>query len=167
MSAICIVNLKEHNLEFDQLNSLANELVSLALKNKVAVFFNVRDYGYDIIQEAEMRNYFLMSDSFLYENCGFLEEPLFKLERETAQKTYEAFFGRYKFFNEMIRLIFRYDVLNIEMYITEDGAVNCIDDFHTIRTNVEDFMQKLFCLVFDPQTNMLTEFGTVKFIIEN
>lgn len=166
MSAICIVNLKAHKLEFDQLNNLANELVAFALKNKVAVFFNVRDYGYDIIQEAKMRNYFLVSDSFLYENCDFLEEPLYILERETVQKTYEAFCGRYIFLEGMLRLIFQYEVLITEIYISTEGEINGIGDFHSIETNSGGFMREFFCSVYDSQKNIFAEFETVKFIIE-
>lgn len=91
---------------------------------------------------------------------------MYDLERETAEKTYEAFCERYIFLEEMIRLIFQYKVLNLEMYISVDGAVNSIDDFRSIKTNVEEFMRKLFCLVYDFQKNVLTEFPSVKFIIE-
>lgn len=46
MSAVCIVNLKKHNLKFEELNNLAKELVRFCLNHdNLAVFFNSFDYG--------------------------------------------------------------------------------------------------------------------------
>ena len=56
MSGICIVNLKEHHLKFEQLNCLANNLVSVALLRKKGIFFHVRDYAFDIIKDVKIKN---------------------------------------------------------------------------------------------------------------
>ena len=37
MSELCVVNLKETEMDFGQLNELANKLVNIALEEKIAV----------------------------------------------------------------------------------------------------------------------------------
>ena len=163
MSAICIVNLKEHRLAHKELNCLADELVSFALKRHLGVHFHARDYGYDLIQDAKMSNYFLLSDSFLYKNCEFLEEPLYPLERETVQQTYDAFYEKFHFMEEMLFLIFRQDVSCVELYLSTDGSVGSLLDFVSMQTNAEGFMNCLFQTVYDPEEKMFADaFPTVK-----
>lgn len=166
MSAVCIVNLKEHKLSFDQLNDLANKLVALSLQKQKAVFFHSRDYRYDLIQESEMQNYFLMSDSFLYKNCEFLEEPLYCLIKDNIFETRKAFYKQYQFFSDVIKTIFDYDISFIEIYISADGSVGSIKDFYTIKSCRDEFLEDLFLSVFDSKQEILNEFPTVKFEIK-
>lgn len=70
MSAICIVNLKRHSLNYNEMNLMSKDLIRIALLNDVSVFFHSYDYGEKIIKSAQMQNFFLMSDSFLYKIIG-------------------------------------------------------------------------------------------------
>lgn len=166
MSAICIVNFKEHGLDFSELNCLANELVAFALKKGLGVSFNARDYGYELIREAGMSSYFLLSDSFLYKNCEFLEEPLYLLERETERRSYAAFRERYLFMEEMLSLIFRHRVSCVELYLSEDGSESSVPEFSPIQTTAEDFMKCWFQTVYDPERKRFADaFQAVRFQI--
>ena len=122
MSELCLMNLKKHRLNFEKLDSLANSLVELSLKNKIAVFFHTYDYAAELINSAGMKNFFLLSDSFLYKNCGFLDMMSFAYE--TDMQSYRVrFLKKYHFLQEMIDKIFEYEVDTLEISISEDGAV--------------------------------------------
>ena len=72
MSQLFLVDLGSDYINFDLYNNLAKDLVEFALKQDIGVFFGDQGYYYDLIRESEIRNYFIVSDSFLYRNCGFL-----------------------------------------------------------------------------------------------
>lgn len=71
MSAICLIVLKEPNLEFDDFNELSKKLVRFAVDNNLAVFFQ-NSYFPDLFSKDNFNQFFFMSDSFLYQNCDFL-----------------------------------------------------------------------------------------------
>lgn len=71
MSAVCIVNLKKHNLKFEELNNLAKELVRYCLNHdNLAVFFNSFDYGKNLIEE-HMSNFFYFQIVFCIKITNF------------------------------------------------------------------------------------------------
>jgi len=158
MSEICIINLKNHTLDFEGLNILANELIKVALDNNVAVFFNSYDYGEELIKNIDMHNFFLMSDSFLYKNCGFLESGWFiKGYRNGFQNTESiksVFISKYSFFNKIIATIFKYKVNEIELLLSNAiYAVHNKEDFNIIKTDKNDFFDKLFDSLEDKLSN--------------
>lgn len=169
MSSFCCINLKDTNFEnsYDSFNDLANVLVRFALDNKIAVFFNSHDYGETLIRAARMRDFFLISDSFLYKNCEFLDNtgllqqyeinPLFDFKSE--------FLKKYDFFKKIIEIIFSYNVSYIEIYITEDNTDN-IDDFKTIISTKDGFMNDLYKTIIKAIPTCGGEFPTVRFIIQ-
>ena len=176
MSNFCCINLKDSNFEndYDSFNDLANVLVRFALDNKIAVFFNSYDYGEALINAGNMREFFLISDSFLYKNCDsflyknceLLDNTQLLCQSEISQLVdfKSAFFEKYNFFEKIIEIIFRYDVFSIEIYITEDNTDN-MDDFNTIISSKDGFMSDLYKSVVEAIPSYGGEFPTTKFVI--
>ena len=158
MSEICIINLKKNSMNYQDMNSLATCLVKIALKNGVSVFFNSYDYGTELIKNNEMHNFFLMSDSFLYKNCGFLENRWFiKDEKKYIDDSTELikdFKQSYRFFNEIIDSIFQYNIEIIEVWLSDSlYSVHCKEDFCFKITNREQFLDSLFSSLEDKEKN--------------
>ena len=167
MSGVCIINLKKHNLTFEKINELAEKLMFVALQNHVAVFFH-SNYRKDIIESAKMQNYFVMSDSFVYRNCNFLEtnsiiEKLYLNNAFSYEEFHRAFKERSKFFNEIIDNIFQYDVSLIEIYISGSGCVSSANDFELRKTSTKNFLLDLFSSLQDYENDYNYEFSNVKF----
>lgn len=165
MSAICLVNLKDHTLSFEKLNNLAKELVKYSLENNLGVFFNTTDYGYDIIESGSMRNYFLLSDSFLYENCEFLEESyLLALGVKSNEEVQKRFLEKFSFFDQIIKILFQNDITIIEIYISEYGTEETAQEFTENVTTKDKFLEKLYN-TFVNSEDVFT-FPPVKFVIK-
>lgn len=143
MSAICIVNLKKHNLKFKELDNLAKELVRYCLNHdNLAVFFNSFDYGKNLIEEEHMSNFFLLSDSFLYKNCEFLEDFYYNPEIGLAE-TEKTFNKKYKFFLDMFEIVFRYNVSELTVLI-DDSETESISEFEYLTATSEEFLHLFF-----------------------
>lgn len=164
MSELCIVNLKEHKLDYEKLNSMANHLMKVALDNNIAVFFHAYDYGNELIQDAKMKNFFLMSDSFLYKNCDFLDTTIFKNVSD-IELFRKEFLERFRFFDAILQTVFEYDVEMVEIYITEDGSVDCEKDFAEVYTTQREFLRDLFCDIINNVRWYAYCFPTTKFIV--
>ena len=172
MSGVCIINFKKHNLTFDQMNELAEKLMYIALQNHVAIFFHSH-YRKDLIDNVKMKNYFVMSDSFFYRNCNFLNVvPIVEscmgnvmyVNHENA--VFRAkFIKRYYFFDLIIQCIFQYDVDLLEIYISESGCVNKNEDFEVINTSAQLFLSDLFDSLVDMHNGFNYEFPDAKFVI--
>ena len=163
MSELCLMNLKKHRLNFEKLDSLANSLVALSLKNKIAVFFHTYDYAAELINSAGMKNFFLLSDSFLYKNCGFLDITSFVYETD-IQSYRVRFLEKYHFLQEVIDKVFEYEVDILEIYISEDGSAEVETDFEVIETAQGDFVETLFQKIWKDSSGS-GFFPTTKFII--
>ena len=180
MSGVCIVNLKQHNLDEENLEKLARRLVSIALKNHIGVHFHCRDYGEQIIATEKMTNYFLISSTFLWKNCDFLNLQPFilklygaknfedyiandKAENILSEERFRtSFYQEFKYFNEIIDCIFKFDVSLIEIYITPDYSYS----FEALETVQEHFLNDLFESVVDELNNHFNyEFLNTKFIL--
>lgn len=147
MSAICIVNLKKHNLEYDKLNDMAKKIVRYCLDHdNLAVFFNALDYGKNLVDDEHMQNFFLLSDSFLYKNCEFLEDFYYNPETELAE-TEKDFNEKYKFFLDIFDIVFQYDVSEITVYV--DDSVAGINDFEPLSATTEEFLPLFFRYVVE------------------
>ena len=79
MSSFCCINLIDSKVtaDFENYNNLAKEIIAYALKNNIAAFFNSYDYWQDLILKADMKAFFLLSDSFLYKSCELLDNTCF------------------------------------------------------------------------------------------
>ncbi len=183
MSGFCLFNLKKHNLNFENLNDLANALVSIALKNQLGIFFNCNDYGKEIIQATGMRDYFHLSNSFLYKNCDFLDIPNLIMHICNVNSVEELdisllpnkveiqqeFLREYCFFEEILECIFKFDVFEIEIYITDEyGPVLFFEEFNPIIVDEKNFLNQLFDSLNDSLGNGFNyEFSATRFIIQN
>ena len=169
MSRFCCINLKESNLinDFDNYNKLAREIITYTLNNNIAAFFNAYDYWQDIINEAKMKTFFLISDSFIYKSCELLDNTEFvDLIRQNKDISIykKAFENKYSFFKDLVEIIFKFNVSLIEIYITEDDAVE-IQDFKSIKSARETIVSDLFNCVIDSVSEFGNEFPDVKLII--
>lgn len=148
MSAICIVNLKKHNLKFDDLNDLAKELVRYCLNHdNLAVFFHSFDCQKNLIDEEHMRNYFLISDSFLYRNCELLEDTFYAPEMNLSEAE-KKFNEKFKFFLDMFEIIFKYNVSELTVLI-DDSVAESINDFEPLSATPENFLHLFFSYVVE------------------
>lgn len=164
MSEFCLVDLTDNPYDFKKLDKLAKKLIRISLKNNIAVFFNSYDYGVEIIQDAKLKTFFLLSDSFLYKNCGFLDMTWLNFELDSNGMK-ELFIKKFNFFNEILEVVFNYGYLNVQIYISEDGAVNSEKDFLVRTTTKDNFLTSLFESVFEYSDKYSYEFPTIKFRI--
>lgn len=181
MSGLLLVNLKEHNLDYNELNTMAKQLVSLALKKNFAVTFNSCGSEDRIVTDGGMRDYFHISNSFLYKNCDFLYMPdlILKLcgvdeiekidfyHYPRKEEIRKAFLKEYNFLNEILDIVFEFDVNLIEMIMVDaNGVVLSYQDFEEIKIKRDEFLFKLFDLLRDPLNNNFNyEFPTAKILI--
>ncbi len=128
MSGICIINLKKHNMNFDEMNLLSKKLVKIALKKNIGIFFNNLDYDYEFIKQLKLKNFFLLSDSFLYRNCDFWILNDFVLISDD-KKLKKCFYKKYAFFPKIFYELSKYNISTIEVYISNDGS----DDVHNFK----------------------------------
>lgn len=163
MSQLCLVDISKTEMNFDELNDLAKQLVEIALKDNIAVFFHDCDYGYEIIKEAKMKNYFLMSDSFLYKNCDFLNTYFFKDFKDIEQCRKE-FKEKFNFFNDILSCIFNHKVNQLDIYITMNCSIN-ISDFDCLQCDKDNFIESLFKTIFDYADAYAYGFPDVKFTV--
>ena len=168
MSSFCCVNLLRNKVSkhLKTYNKLANSVVKYALDHKFAVFFHSYDYSSDIIKEAGMKDFFLVSDSFLYKNCGLLDTTEFarKLLKNETFNQKRAFFRKYRIFSELIDIIFEYDVSEIEIYFAD--YADDLSDFDEIRTTKENFLLDLYNTVEDAVPEYGGLFPPIKFCIK-
>ena len=163
MSEIFIVDLGQHNLSFDELDLLSKKIVALALKNDIGVFFHSFDYGTNIIESGGMKNFFLMSDSFLYKNCGFLDTTMFNVPDFKFKK---SFMKKYKFIDKILAEIKRAHIKSVDIYISTDGSVENVSDFVEKNVCKKDFLQKMFFDILEYADIFAYSFPTVKYKID-
>ena len=167
MSAIFIVNLKEYNLTFEELNNLAKKLVRYCLNsNNLAVFFNSFDYGESLIKEENMKNFFLLSDSFLYKNCEFLEDVPFINPMELV-KSEKTFTEKYKFFNDIFKIVFGFNVSEITIFMSCDGSADNSSDFKELSATPKNFLHLLFDSVINNAEKFAYQIPSLKITIKN
>lgn len=165
MSAICVVNLKEHTLSYKNSNDMAKKLVEFALEKDLGVLFHTSDYAYDFMQSESMKNCFLLSDSFLSENCEFLEESYqLLLNIASDDDLRNRFYRKYGFFQGVIDILFQFGVNLVEIYISENGMVESVDDFSVTMSTRESFLDTLYqSFLKNIEEN---EFPSVKYVIQ-
>lgn len=181
MSELCVVNLKETEMDFGQLNELANKLVNIALEEKIAVVFNSCGM-FEEKKPSGVKNYFTVSETFLsFDSNDFgllslfdLQSLVLKLcngdeyepvEKDGAFKT--EFVKRFGFFDKIISCIFDFPVSEIEIYFIENICdIIDFDEIETVNTSAAAFLDDLFGCVEDIIDNKFNYvIPRVKFII--
>lgn len=160
MSEICLIDLKS-NLEFDTLNIMANELVKFAVDNSFAVFFQNSGFS-NLIIGSELNQFILLSDSFIYQNCGFLTtEDIDFLDIDSFR---QGFLKKFEFLNKVLSIIFSYGLDSIDIYISE-GGFDALSDFSEKLTTADKFVFDLCDCVINSATLYSYGFPTIKFIV--
>lgn len=165
MSAFCIFNLKKPPLDFNSLNSLAQKLIGYSLNNDLGVFFNSYDYAADLIKDAGMKCFFLMSDSFVYKNCDDLLDTSFLTDPSNLTQCKKEFFNHFKFFNDILDIVFKCGVREVEVYISEDGSTSKKLDFIQLETTKEMFLDALLNSILENVDRYAYTFPDVKITI--
>lgn len=167
MSAICLVNLKINSLNFDEFNDLAKKLVRYCLaRENLAVFFNSFDYGKTLIVDEHMKNFFLLSDSFLYKNCEFLEEVPF-IDPFNLVESEKVFTEKNNFFNDVFNIVFSYNVSEITVFLSIDGSVERSDEFIPLSATPENFLHIFFNSVISNAEKCAYQIPSLKFTIHS
>lgn len=170
MSSFCCINLIRNNISnnFKAYNKLAKQLIQFALDNDIAVFFNSYDYGEELIREANMKDFIIISDSFLYKNCELLNNTDFVriLSEKNITDYKNAFIIKYSVFQKILDIIFQYDVSAVELYITEDELCS-ISEFKKINSTKDKLIDDLYLCVENSVSEYGNEFPPIKFCIEN
>lgn len=164
MSEFCLFDLKNinTNISYDKLNEMAKTITRFCLDKDLAAFFNSYDYGVELINEVKMECFFLMSDSFLYKNCNFLDTTEFAYCNNEEQFK-KGFLKKFDFFIDLLNIIFSYEITEIDIYLSEDGAVNCVEDFIVYKTTQKNFLKDLFNCIIKHVDEYARCFPTVKF----
>ncbi len=168
MSNLCVFNFKENDLNYAMLDKLANELVRIALENKIAVTFN-DNYWNNIISNNKMETYFTVSNSFLYRDANCIGiSSLFDLQPLVLDLCkndkfgeilkdkifYNTFIDKYHFLQKLIDCIFEFDINLVEIYISENGCeIKDKEDFKIIHSTKDLLLNDLFDSVYDELNN--------------
>ena len=163
MSAIFIINFKKHDLSFDKMNCLAKKLIEIGLREDIGVFLNSNDYATDLILNANMTDFVMLSDSFLYKNCDFLSTVEFDVSNKPKFK--KDFVGKFKFIDNILDEIEKSGILQVEIFISCDGSVNKTSDFVNKEINHNEFLDELFDSIIKYSHEFAYGFPTVKFDI--
>lgn len=134
MSAYCIYNIKEHTMTFEEFDSLAKELVQYGVRKNIGFFFH-SFYVSDLIKSEKMQNYFLISDSFLYQNAD-------ELLSVGATAGLVEFKKKYSFFEDIIKILRKYKIQKLVLYISDETEE--ISDFETFETSDNNLIETLF-----------------------
>lgn len=162
MSLSCIFNLKLNSEKFEEVNQLANDIIRYANNNGLGVFFNIR--GYKIITQAEMETYFILSNSFLYENGNELLSTQFINDFSNEVSSKLEFVAHFKFFEAILKLIFNYKVNIVEIYIDSCVGTN-IEDFDVYYANQNNFLDILYKSIINSANFYAYGFPTAKYIV--
>ncbi len=151
MSAICIVDHTSgmSTIDFEKYNMMAKEVIGYCLKNDLAAFFNSYDYGKEVIESVGMDQFFLLSDSFLYKNCEFLDTTgcgIYGSEKNlhfSIEQFKLDFLARFSFFKDIVDILNGYGIDAIDIYLDESGGAESFTDFDTLPVDYDDFLEKL------------------------
>lgn len=143
MSELCLFNIKEKNLKFEELNELAKDVTRYSLKNGYGSFFNTADYAYDFVEKVGMKTYFILSDSFLYKNADdLLDTTRFAYDSKSDYRKH--FFETFSFFEDYLDIVFKYDVDSVEVWIDGNGTATEIEDYDRLLSEKRNFTKTLY-----------------------
>ncbi len=162
MSELCLINIKKHNLTFNQLKEFAKEMVCFALKNDKGVYFNSISCCNSLVREAKLCDYFLLTDSFYCDNSEFLTTiDLFDGDVNTFK---ERFLEKFKFFEYLFELIFKNNISTLEVYLSE-GVGDHLSDYDEVITTPQNFLSDVFEQILKYKEEMAYEIPNLKMVI--
>ena len=141
MSALCVVGFDGSKLKFADLKSLSNEVISNALLNKYAVFFN-DSYAEQILEPKSQKHTILISYNFFDRNADeLLDVTDFVYE---SKKNFKInFFNKFAFLNQFFNILFSYQVRDVNIYFTEYGEEN-LEKYIHVDIRLEEMLEKLY-----------------------
>ena len=160
MSETFLVNMQCDNINYNELNSLANEIIIFALRNKLGIHFNELGYSTDFTKLHQMKNYFFVSDSFLHCNASFLN---ISSDANLSNLDYKSnFYNNISFAYEMLSIIQKFGISNIEIYISSDSIFEDENDFIVLNSSKEDLLDKVYQTLIDNSNEFAYEFPPIK-----
>ena len=166
MSNLCLVNLKQHSMEFEELDILSKKLIKLSLEKKnIAFHFNALGVCDSLIKQGEMRYYFLVSDSYLYWHFDSLRTGSY-YENDVKGSFEKWFYEEFGFFSDVLEVIFDFPVKMIEIYISNQGPLERKEDFKTMQTTPECFLKALYQCALESEEMDPCGFLPTRFTIE-
>ncbi len=143
MSELCLFNIKEKKLKFEELNELAKDVTRYSLENGYGSFFNTADYAYDFVEKVGIKTYFILSDSFLYKNADdLLDTTRFAYDSKSDYRKH--FFETFSFFEDYLDIVFKYDVDSVEVWIDGNGTATEIEDYDRLLSEKRNFTKTLY-----------------------
>lgn len=114
-----------------------------------------------------MKCFFLMSDSFVYKNCDDLLDTSFLTDPSNLTQCKKEFSHHFRFFKDIADIVFRYEVHEVEVYISEDGSTSKKSDFIQLETTKEMFLDTLLNSIWDNADKYAFTFPDVQITIAN
>lgn len=142
MSRVCIFNIEDNIKDFKRLNYIAKEIVKISLENDIGVSFN-SNYCEDLWREPIIKNYFVVSDSFLYRQSDELLSTNYFWEDGSINSYKKKFIERFSFFNILLNKLFSLGLENIEILFSDVNLIDELKNFETIQTNKLIFLNDL------------------------
>lgn len=165
MSGFYAIHLKQHDMDYKQLNELAERLVAYALKHHFGLHFNNRDYRDELIEAADMHDFILVSTSFLYNNFDLLDDTSFVTDRFlNREKSWQEFYDATYFLQEINKMIFQYPVTEIEVYLSDGGFFN-LESFHQKSADCKEFLLCIFNSLYEYSEEYYYGFPSLKITI--
>lgn len=147
MSSTCMIVFNEIN-KYEDYDMMSKELVACALKNNKGVFFNIKGYADELISNAQITNYCVVSDSFVFYNSDFLSVPLdVNLKYGSAEQKMK-FCLRYQFLVDYINVIFKYKN-QVNLYVSDSGDEIVKDDFEIIICTKQNMLEILYNTILE------------------
>lgn len=164
MSEICLFNLRKHYLKYNELKDFSKRIVEYALQIDKGIYFNSLSNLSNLICETKMRDYFLVTDSFYSENSEFVSTvDIFNSDLEIFEKNFK---NKFSFFDKLLKIIFEYEIVKLEIYISE-GVGDYLEDYDEIETTSEKYLSDIFSKILEYKDEMAYTIPNLKLIIKN
>lgn len=149
MSSVCIFNIVDEISDYNKLNYIARELMQTAINNNLGISFFSTYYD-GLIDLPQIKNYFLLSDSFIYRHCNELISTNEFWQDGSASSFKKNFISHFKFFDILLNKLFGLGIENIEIYFADvDEPIESLKEFKVVRTNYSNFVNDLLNVVLE------------------
>ena len=146
MSQLCLIEIKDFNLSYQEMNALSKTLILLAAKENIGIHFNVKEYCKSLINDQKMKFFCVVSSSFLHYNAEFLDFPF---TEEWLIEDKEFFIKKYNFLFKILEIVFSYNVKVANLYLSEDGLVETIEDFLCLNSTINNLLEDMYQIIID------------------
>lgn len=162
MSELCLINIKNFDLTFEELIVFAEDVVRFALDNQKGVYFNSLSYDNSLVREAKLKDYFLLTDNFYCDNSEFISTTgLFDVNIDIFR---DNFIKKFSFFECLFKLIFGYNISAIDVFLS-NGIGDCLDDYDEIITTSQNFLFDVFGQILKYKDEMAYEIPNLKITV--